>query len=202
MKVIDIILALVFGRIIGFLVGDFLRGWGIHINLYWNLVIWLLFPLFSLFCLWLAYLIGKKFLFVFQGAKHLLVGAVATVIDLKVFEFLFWALSNSLSLNGFLSLSAKTISFFVATFSKFWGNKYWSFQKHEKENMKKEIIQFFVVTLAGLAIDVALFYYFTKIMGAQFGVPNNIWIKFSVIFAGLASAAWNFIGYKFFVFKK
>ena len=86
-KVIDIIFALVFGRIIGFLVGDFLREWDVHIGFYWSMVIWIVFPLFSLMCLWIAFLIGRKILFVFQSAKFLLVGAVATVIDLKLFEF-------------------------------------------------------------------------------------------------------------------
>ena len=31
---------------------------------------------------------------------------------------------------------------------------------------------------------------------------ENIWIKLSVIFAGLVAATWNFIGCKFLVFKK
>ena len=129
-KVTDIIFALVFGRIIGFLMGDFLRGWGIGIGFYWGLVIWLLFPLFSLFCLWAAYLVGRKIPFVFQGAKFFLVGAAATVVDLKTFEFLAWFFS--------IYILAKGISFIIATFLKYWGNKYWAFQKHEKENMHKE----------------------------------------------------------------
>ena len=199
MKVTDIIFALVFGRIIGFLVGDFLRGWGVAITLGWSLVIWLLLPLVSLFCLWLAYLIGRKLLFVFQSAKFLLVGAAATVVDLKIFELLAWFLALYVPLSSIL---AKSISFIIATFLKYWGNKHWAFQKHEKENIYKEVIQFFLITLVGLIIDVAAFYYFTKVMGPQFQVPPAIWVKFSVIFAGIVAAAWNFLGYKFFVFKK
>ena len=199
MKVIDIIFALIFGRIIGFLLGDFLREWGINIGFYWALIIWLIFPIVSLVCLWLAFLIGKKLLFVFQGAKFILVGAAATVVDLKIFEFLIWLFVASIPI---ALLIPKGISFIFSTLLKYWGNKYWAFQKHEKEDIYKEIIQFFLITFVGLIIDIASFYYFTKILGPQFSLPIGVWIKLSVIFAGITAALWNFLGYKFFVFKK
>ncbi len=199
MKITDIIFALIAGRILGFLIGDFLREWGINIGLYWALLIWLVLPVVSLVCLWLTYKIGKKLLFIFQGAKHFLVGAVATVIDLKLFEFLLWIFSAGIPLG---TLASKSASFIISTFFKYWGNKYWAFQKHEKEDIHKEIIGFFSITLIGLAIDVMCFYYFARVIGPQFGFPEAIWIKFSVIFAALAAALWNFVGYKFFVFKK
>lgn len=209
MKITDIIFALIAGRILGFLIGDFLREWGINIGLYWALLIWLILPIVSLACLWLAYKIGRKMLFVFQGAKFFLVGAVATVFDLKIFEFLLWLFALHIP---FSTLVAKSASFIISTFFKYWGNKHWAFsdyarsrearQKHEKEDIHKEIIVFFSITLVGLAIDVMCFYYFLKVMGPQFGFPEAIWVKFSVIFAALIAALWNFLGYKFFVFKK
>ena len=112
MKVTDIIFALISGRIIGFLLGDFLREWGIDIGLYWGLLIWIIFPLFSLFCLWVAHGIGKKILFIFQGAKFFLVGAVATIVDLKIFELLAWLFAVTIP---FSSIVAKSISFIIST---------------------------------------------------------------------------------------
>ncbi len=199
MKVTDVIFGLVCGRTIGYLVGDFLKAWGVELNIYYQLMIWLAFPFFTLFCLWLAYLIGRKFLFIFQSAKFVLVGAFATIVDLKVFEWLVFAFSMAITVNPII---AKGLSFLFATALKFWGNKYWTFQKHEKEDVLKEISQFFGVTAVGLIIDVVAYQYFTQVMGAQFGAPEAIWIKFSVIFAGLCAAIFNFLGYKFFVFKK
>ncbi len=199
MKVIDIIFALISGRIIGFLLGDFLREWGIDIGVYWTLVIWFLLPLVSLLCLYIAFIVGRRLPFIFQGAKFVLVGAVATVFDLKIFEFLLWIPFTFLSLG---TISVKSLSFIISTFLKYWGNKYWAFQKHEKEDLYKEIIQFFLITFIGLIIDVAFFYYFTKITGPQFGLPSAVWVKLSVILAGITAALWNFLGYKFFVFKK
>jgi putative flippase GtrA len=195
MRITDIIFALVCGRVVGFLVSDFLKGWGVHVGFWYEVVIWLVLPFVSLFCLWVAFLIGKKFLFVFQAAKFLLVGAVATIVDLKLFEWLVVAF--------FLYyLVAKSISFIVATALKYWGNKYWAFLKHEKEHVGKEVAQFFVITLIGLVIDVSVFYYATKIASSQFSIPPALWIKVSVIIAACASAVWSFLGYKFFVFKK
>src|SRR3989344_814977 len=93
MKVTDAIFALISGRIIAFLFSDFLNEWGISTGFYVNLIIWVAFPFFSLLCLWIAFLIGRKFLFVYQVAKFLLVGAVVTIVDLKVFELLNWMLA-------------------------------------------------------------------------------------------------------------
>ncbi len=194
MKITDVIFALIFGRVIGFLIGDFLREWNINIGLYWGLVIWLAFPIISLFCLWVAFLLGRKLLFVFQGAKFFLVGAAATVVDLKLFELLFWFFP--------IVVLAKGMSFIISTFLKYWGNKYWAFGKHEKEDMHKEIIQFFFITAIGLLIDITCFYYIAEILGPQFSFPDAIWLKISVIIAAIAAASWNFLGYKFFVFKK
>ena len=199
MKIIDIIFALISGRIIGFVVGDILKGLGISVGLYESLALWVLLPIITLMCLWIARIIGKKVLIVFQSAKFVLVGAVATVFDLKFFELLIWSASFFITLNP---LIAKSISFLCSTALKYWGNKYWTFGKYEKENLKKEVLQFFAITVVGLIIDVVAFYYATNILGPQFSIPQAVWIKLSVIFAAIIAALWNFLGYKFFVFRK
>jgi len=194
MKAIDIILALVCGSMVAFVAGDIFSGLG----LYGALMLWILLPIISLLCLWLADYIGKKYEWVFQAAKHVLVGAFATVIDLKFFEFL---------AVGFLAivfhqLVAKAVSFLFSTGIKYFGNKYWAFQKHNTEHAPKEVIQFFLITVIGLAIDIGVFYYATKLFGLQSAIPAATSIKLSVIIAAVGAAIWNFTGYKFIVFKK
>lgn len=199
MKVIDIIFALVCGRIVGFLIGDFLQEWGIHLGLYYTLLLWILLPFLALFCLWVASVIGRKMLFVFQAAKHLLIGAAATVLDLKLFEGLALVLAIVIPSSWIVS---KSISFLAATVVKYWGNKYWAFAKHEQEDLYKELLHFFFITLLGLLLDVGIFYYCTRIMGPQLGLTPVVWVKVSVILAALIAALWNFLGYKLLVFKK
>lgn len=197
--IIDVIFALVSGYAVGWVVKDFLKGYGIEISFLYNLLLHYALPIFFLFCLWSADKIGRKLLFVFQAAKHLLVGAFATVVDLKLFELLVWIFSMFFTVSPSFS---KAISFLAATSIKYWGNKHWAFEKFEKEGMIREISQFFIVTIVGLGLDVGLFYYFTKIMGPQFATPEAVWIKLSVIFAAIIAALWNFLSYKFLVFKK
>jgi len=197
MRIIDIIFALVSGWMVNWVAFDILRGFGVDFGLWRWLLSWV-FPIIALSFLWLSHLIGRKILFVFQAAKHILVGAFATVVDLKIFEGLAILFSSAI---GF-SLIFKGISFLLSTSLKYWGNKHWAFEKHEKETPLKEISQFFIVTLIGLALDTGSFFYFTKIMGVQFSLTPHLWTEFSVIFAAIIAAVWNFTAYKFLVFKK
>lgn len=197
MKAIDVIFALACGWMLNWVVFDILQSFGIDFGLWRWLLSWVL-PIIAFVCLWLAYLIGRKFLFVFQAAKHILVGAFATVVDLKIFEGLVILFSGAVG----ITLVFKGISFLFSTTLKYWGNKHWAFEKFEKEELVKEISQFFIVTVIGLILDTGSFFYFTKIMGSQFGLSFHIWTEFSVIFAAIIAAVWNFLGYKFLVFKK
>jgi len=190
MKIIDATLAVVSGLMVGMVAGSFFQSWRV-IGFFW-----VAFPVFSLVFLEIAYVVGRRALFVLQAAKHLLVGAFATVVDVIFFE---WLLSVVFLANP---LIIKSISFLVSTVIKYAGNKYWAFEKREREGMHKEAAQFFIITLAGLVIDVSVFYCATKLVGPRFNVSSLAWVRLSVIFAAFAAAAWNFLGYKFLVFKK
>jgi putative flippase GtrA len=199
MKIIDIIFALICGWVVAFVASDFLKGYGVNLGIYGLLLHWIL-PIFFLVCLWLASLIGRKFLFVHQAAKFFLVGIFATIVDLFVFEVFTWVfVAISLAVS---SLLPKSVSFLFATAAKYWGNKHWAFGKGEDKSVKKEVFQFIAVTLVGLLIDISFFYYFTKILGPQFAIPATLWIKLSVLASAVTSAVWSFCGYKFIVFKK
>jgi len=199
MKVIDIIFALVCGRVVAWIAADFLKGYGIEITVPYRLLLYYALPVFSLFCLWIAFLIGKKLLFIYQVAKFLLIGAFAAVVDIKIFQLSTWLFSLSIIVSP---LIPKATSFLIATLTKYWGNKHWAFEKHGKESIKKEVIQFFTITLVSLALDVASFYYLTKVLGPQFQAPVKVWTELSIILAALSAALWNFLGYKFIVFRK
>lgn len=123
-----------------------------------------------------------------QLIKHLIVGAFATLVDLAIFEFLILFFVPLVQ----IKLIIKSTSFLFATAIKYWGNKHWVFQKPEKDGMLKEVFQFALITVAGLAIDVVSFYYFSF----------YFWQPVSVIFAAAIAAVWNFTAYKFLVFKK
>lgn len=126
-----------------------------------------------------------------QGIKHILTGGFADLVDIGFFNLLFLFLP--------FQIFVKAISFLVAAVIKYFGNKYWAFNKPERSEVGKETVQFLAVTLIGLLINVASFALFVR-MGA--GLSAELWRQVSVILAMLVTAIWNFCGYKFLVFKK
>jgi putative flippase GtrA len=175
----DVFFAIICGLAVAWIATDFLVGYG------W--VFFIILPILSVVGLLLCDIIGKKFLFVRQAGKFILAGAFADVIDIKVFQLLFWLAPFSVLFKG--------ISFLVATGIKYWTNKHWTFEKHEGG----QAAHFFLVTLVGLAIDVSSFYLFSLM---STGIATKLWVELSIILAALITALWNFLGYKFLVFKK
>jgi len=197
MKKVDIIFALISGEIIAWFFYGILKNLGVQFpGLFLVLVI--LFPVLALLGLWICWVLGKKFLWIFQAGKFLLVGALATMVDLGILNFLI--LISGIAKGGFYSLF-KGISFIVATCSKFLGDKFWAFEKTGKERMVKEFFQFFVVTLIGLLINVGSASLIVNVIGGQFGLEGKILANIGGIIAACISAIWNFLGYKYIVFK-
>lgn len=184
----DIIFALICGLLVSWLAIDFLGAKG--------LIFVIILPILSIIGLWIVNIIGKKISFVEQIGRFVLVGAFADVIDIKVFQFLFWLLP--------FSLLFKAVSFLIATLIKYWWNKHWAFGGAEKTEPKKFLIDgqlayFFIVTLIGLGLNVVSFYFFGRI---ETGLPAEMWTEVCIILAALVAAVSNFLGYKFLVFKK
>jgi len=163
----------------------------------WTLAI--IFPILAPLALWIASLLGKKFVSIYQLAKFLLIGVIATIFDLGTLAVFIniSGISAGLGFNLF-----KGASFIIATILKYIPDKYWAFKKKKSTSVKKEFIQFFVVTLVGLGINIFIANFIVNVMGPQFGLPNKLWANIGGIGAVLVTFAWNFIGYKFIVFKK
>jgi len=194
MKLKDIIIASITGFFVAIIFADFIsisKYYFLAWHLFW------LFPALSVVCLWISEIIGKKYNFIYQAAKFFLVGAFSAVADIKFYQFFEWLLAFLLE----SSIISKSLSFLIATAVKYGGNKIWVFQKNSKDEIKKEILQFTLITLVGLAIDVSAFYCATHFWRPN-KIPNHIWTEISIIIAALIAAIWNFLGYKFIVFKK
>ncbi len=198
MKKIDIILALGCGEVIAWFFYSILENLGVRIN-FLNWILAVFTPFLALFCLWVSWLLGKKFLWIFQAAKYLLIGVLATMVDLGILNLLM--LVSGIASGIFYSVF-KGISFIVATCSKYFGDKFWAFEKMEKTEMGKEFGQFFLVTLVGFGINVGFASLVVNVIGPQFEITPKLWANVGGIIAAISAAAWNFIGYKFIVFKK
>ena len=167
-----------------------------------SLILWslpIVFPILSVFCLWLAFLIGKKFLFVFQFAKFLLIGVLATIFDLGTLD-IFITVSGIAS--GITYSVFKGTSFIISTSAKYFADKFWAFEKKETTEMGKEFSKFFLVTIIGLGINVLTASFVVNQIGPQFGISAKSWANIGGIVAVLPTFLWNFFSYKFLVFKK
>ena len=196
MKKSDVIIALVVGELIALLSFGILENLGLETRLlYW---LWpLLLPFLSLFALWAAFLVGKKILLIWQAAKFALVGVLNTVLDLGVLNLLI--LLSGIASGVFYSVF-KGISFTIAVVNSYFWNKFWTFKKKEG-NPEKEFLQFLVVSLIGFGINVGVASMIVNLVGPQFSLSSKIWANVGAITATLCAMTWNFLGYKFIVFK-
>lgn len=204
MKKSDTILALITGLVLAWFAASIIDSaevdniLGLEIG-FLKRTLFFLLPILAVLGLWITYLIGKKFPFVFQLGKFLLIGALATLLDLSILNFLisFFKKSEGLSFSLF-----KAISFLGATIAKYWANKFLAFEKKEMMEVQKEFAQFFIVTFFGLLINVVAASIVVNVIGPQFGIKPEIWANIGGIVAAIVGFAWNFLGYKFVVFKK
>ncbi len=196
MKLLDIIITIACGEAAALVFADFLKEYDQYSIIRWSFLF--IFPILGVVALWLADLIKPKFGFVSEIVKYVLVGVVSVFSDLKIFSLLVWILGSEVAIvSGFI----KAISFSFATFVKFIGTKYWTFNDKSRSDVDREIIKFVLVTLVGLVINVGTFYYLSRILGTQFGISENLWLKISVVVSALVAAAWNFLSCKFIVFR-
>lgn len=194
MKKIDIFLAFLTGEITALYITNLL---GLSSFFAWLLAI--IFPLLTVFCLWLAYLIGQKYLFIVQFAKFALVGVMATIFDLGTLSIFISATGINSGLHYDIY---KAISFIISTTVKYVPDKFWAFKKTETSGAGKEFSKFFIVTLISFIINVSIAHFIVNIIGPQFGISPKLWANLGAIGAVFITFAWNFIGYKFIVFKK
>ncbi len=198
MKKTDFVIALVIGELVAFYfiyLFKFLDGQNKAVPY----ALPVIFPILSSICLWLAFLIGKKFVFVFQLAKFLLMGVFAALVDLGILNFLI--LFSGISA-GIIFSVFKGVSYIAATCGKYLGDKFWAFEKKEVIKVGNEFFKFLMVTLIGLLINVFVASLIVNAIEPQFGLSKAVWVNIAAIIAAIVTVIWNFPGYKFLVFKK
>ncbi len=173
---------------------DFL-GWKIHLGLLLAVIV----PIAAAICLYIASLLGKKVPVIFQAGKFATVGISNTLIDWGVLnlQILLFGITA-----GFFYPVFKGVSFLIAIINSFLWNKFWTFKKRETEKTGTEFLQFLIVSGIGLGINVGIASFVVNIIGPQAEISPKIWATVGALIATMFSMVWNFLGYKFIVFKK
>jgi len=197
MKKTDAIISVIIGFFIGISLFIILKSMGKEIPYSWLVII--VFPPLSLLGMFIVSILGKRYLIISQAGKFILMGGAATLIDFGILNFLmgFTKITEGVVYSVFVGTS-----FIVATVIKYFGDKFWAFEKMEKEGMGKEFSQFFVVTLIGGGIHIGIASILVNYIGPQFGLSSLDWANIGKIGGVISAFAWNFLGYKFIVFKK
>ena len=210
-KKIDLVAILIIGELVAWLVfaifqnarndlffyPGLIRFFGSALNI--GLFMALSIPLAALACLYIAYLLGQKIPIIFQVAKFISVGILNTLIDWGILtvQVILTGINMGLGYSIF-----KSISFMVAVFNSFVWNKYWTFKKNDTGKTQQELLQFLLLSLVGFCINVGVASFVVNVIGPQGGISRNLWATVGGAVATMFSMVWDFVVYKFIVFKK
>jgi putative flippase GtrA len=146
-----------------------------------------------------------------QIMKFALVGVLNTLLDIGIFNLLMLFVS---AVSAPVYALIKAISFTFAVLNSYVWNKYWVFGapprpaevgragQPGKKGVAKEFGTFIAISVGGLVINVAVFAgTFALLTYLTAGLPDSISANIGALTASAASFTWNFVGYKFVVFK-
>jgi len=148
-----------------------------------------------------------------QFARFVVVGFLNTGVDFFVLNILMWVTGIY---QGKWIFFLNTISFSVAVTNSYFWNKYWTFKAKGEVWAPRQISQFIFVTIIGAGINSGIVYFLTTFFPPFFGIPKiygisqifgfslgkELWANVAKAAATAISLFWNFLGYKFIVFKK
>jgi putative flippase GtrA len=134
----------------------------------------------------------------FEVAKFALVGALNTFVDLGVLN-IFILLTHEAS--GTPYSVFKGISFTVAVINSYFWNKSWTF-KSSSQKSSREFLSFIIVSVIGLMLNIGTASILVNVIGPIGGISARLWASLAGIAATFVALLWNFLGYKFIVFKE
>jgi len=161
-----------------------------------------IFPIGAVVAFAIAHFLVKKIPVFLQVVKFGLVGVLNTFVDLGVLNLLI--LITGFASGVYFSVF-KGISFIVAVINSYYWNKFWTFKKKDPgavDNRRgSEFAQFLAVSVGGFLVNVGAASLVVNLIGPIGGIDPRTWANLGAIIATLVALAWNFLGYKFFVFK-
>ena len=159
----------------------------------------------------IAFYIGQKIAIIYQIAKFGVIGVANVLVDLGVLSLVTMLFSTQFKIESKATLIGaitfyslfKGISFIVANINSYFWNKHWTFDQGAKQQTKSEFIQFFAVSIVGFLINVFVAsVVFKMILGSLTSFNAGQLGLLGAAAGSIAGLAWNFIGYKLWVFKK
>ena len=132
-----------------------------------------------------------------QVVQFGIVGAAGLLVDLTVFNALRLTVLSPENLHTG-PLLAKIISTLLAIATNWLGNRYWTFSRERQSNTVREGVEFFAVSIAGMAIGLCCLWLSHYVLGFTSVLADNI----AANVVGLAlGAVFRFTLYRYWVFS-
>lgn len=163
----------------------------------WTIMV-LGFPAVTFFGLLTAIALQDTFPNAIRFAKFSIIGGLSTLINLSILNALFFFTGIT---SGPLFSAFIAGTFFFGLVNGFFLNKHWAF-KTRINKVHIEFGRFVLISIGGLIINVAVASFIVNVINTPQSVSEIFWANFGVIIAVFVSMAWNFYGYKLFVFKE
>ena len=205
MKKIDIISPIILGLIIAALIISLLKVLETQLQITGNKAVLIQLALIVLvpssFVLWvyITFHLGKRRHVFFQFGKFLPIGVANTAIDFGSLNLLI--LMSGVDKGLWVSVF-KGISFVCAVANSYLWNRYWTFEGGGTEGIGRQFLKFLIVAGIGFVINVAVASFIVNYVEPFGGVSPILWANIGAFASIVLVIIWNFLGYKFLVFKK
>lgn len=205
MKKIDIISPIVLGLIIAALIISLLKVLETQLQISGDkaILIWValivLVPSSLVLWVYITFHLGKRRHIFFQFGKFLPIGVANTAIDFGSLNLLI--LMSGVDKGLWFSVF-KGISFVCAVANSYLWNRYWTFEGGGTEGIGRQFLKFLIVAGIGFIINVAAASFIVNYVEPFGGVSPILWANIGAFASIVLVIIWNFLGYKFLVFKK
>lgn len=171
-------------------------GW--ELNLSNAATVIFVFGIFANIALTIGSWLGQRRFFIWQFFKFGAVGSANALLDLGILNLL--SLLFKIYAGPGIAVF-NIISGSIAITNSYFLNKYWAFQQGRALHIY-ELSRFVGVTLANVAINTAMVYFLTTVIGSPESISPPLWENISKLIAVPVTLVLNFLGYKYFVFQK
>ena len=133
-----------------------------------------------------------------QIVRFGVVGAINTVVDLAILNLLIYVTHTGQ--RGAMFALFKTVAFVCAVVNSYWMNRSWTFKRVTAKTSILEGSQFLFVSVLGAVVNVGSSWYVATYTHPLSGIEPKWWPSLAALVGTAFSLAFNFLGYKFWVF--
>lgn len=195
----DLIAILIIGEAVAWFLLPVFKNLGVELAVF-KYVLPIGMPVAALAGLYVFYLLSRFWRPVFfEIGKFASVGVLNTLIDFGILNLLSYVFAVH---SGPAIALFNAVSFSTALVNSYFWNKFWTFRAAGTDEGAKDFAQFIFVSLIGLGLNTGIVYSLTTLVGAPTAISPALWENIAKTIGIPVNLTWNFLGYKFWVFKK